>query len=433
MSELDRRGFVKASAGAAGVFLASRAVASGAWGSGGDPGGKIKVGVIGCGGRGTGAAGDSIAGSPDTIIWSLGDVLKDRLQSARSELTQFGERVQVTDDRCFVGFDAYQKVIASGVDMVILATMPHFRPMHLEAAVKAGKHVFFEKPVAVDPAGVRKVIAAGEEAMKKGLAVVTGTQRRHENCYREAFRRVHEDKAIGQVVAANVWWNQGLLWHKERDPAWSDMEWQIRNWLYFTWLSGDHIVEQHVHNIDIANWAFGGPPVKCVALGGRQVRTQAYYGHIFDHFAVQYEYANGGVCNSQCRQIHGCADRVAEQIIGTDGIMNSASGFAEIVSGKWAGSGKSWKHDRKQNNNPYVTEHTDLVASIKAGKPLNEARRIAESTLTAIMGRMAAYTGQELTFEQALNSKLDLTPPAYDFTTPVPIPEVAMPGKTKLV
>jgi len=440
MSEFDRRGFVKASAGAAGVFLASHAVArstpsvaAGAWGSGGDPGGKIKVGVIGCGGRGTGAASDSLAGSPDTVIWSMGDVLKDRLVAARGELKQFGDRVQVPDDRAFVGFDAYQRVIESGVDLVILATAPHFRPIHLEAAVKAGKHAFFEKPVAVDPAGVRRVLAAGEEAMKKGLALVTGTQRRHEACYLEAFRRVHEERAIGNVVAANVWWNQGLLWHKDRDPSWSDMEWQVRNWLYFTWLSGDHIVEQHVHNIDVANWAFGGAPLRCTALGGRQTRTQAHYGHIFDHFAVQYEYANGGVCNSQCRQIADCSNRVAEQIVGSEGELNTTSGSAEITAGKLGGSAKAWKHDRKLNNNPYVTEHTNLVNSIKSGKPLNEAKRIAESTLTAIMGRMAAYTGQDVTFEQALNSKLDLAPPSYDFTSPLPVPEVAMPGRTKLI
>jgi predicted dehydrogenase len=414
-----------------GALGAAPAIKSGAWGSSGRGMARLKVGVIGCGGRGTGAAVNSLEGSEDTEIWALGDVMKDRLEGAYGQLKnsidpKLAARVTVTPERCFSGFDAYKQVIASGVDLVILATAPGFRPMHFAAAVEAGKHVFFEKPVAVDPAGVRLVMKAGELAKQKNLAVVTGTQRRHENCYLEAMKRL-ESGAIGKVLAANCWWNQGPLWVNKKDPKWSDMEWQIRNWLYFTWLSGDHIVEQHVHNIDVCNWAMGGPPVKCMAMGGREVRRQPEYGHIFDHFAVQYTYTDGRVMNSQCRQIEGCASKVAEQIIGSEGELNSTSGSAEI-------SGKNpWKHPRSKNNDPYVTEHTDLVASIIAGKPLNEAQRIAESTLTAIMGRMSAYTGQEVTFDQALKSKLDLTPPSYAFDQPMPVPEVAVPGKTALI
>lgn len=427
----SRRTFIQ-SAAALSAGAALSGIASGAWGaSGKGSAARFKVGVIGCGGRGTGAAVNSLQGSNETEIFALGDVMKDRLDGAYDQLknsidASLKPRVTVTPERCFSGFDAYKQVLASGVDMVILATAPGFRPIHFEAAVNAGKHIFFEKPVAVDPVGIRRVMAAGAKAAEKGLGVVTGTQRRHENCYLEAMKRL-EAGAIGRILSANVWWNQGPLWVNKKDPRWSDMEWQIRNWLYFTWLSGDHIVEQHVHNLDVMNWAMGGHPKSCMAMGGRQVRTQPEYGHIFDHFAVQYTYNNGAVGNSQCRQIDGCAGRVAEQIIGADGELNSTSGSAEI-------SGKNpWKHPRKDNNEPYVTEHTDLVNSIIAGKPLNEAQRIAESTLTAIMGRMSAYTGKEITWEQALNSKLDLTPPAFSFDTPMPVPEVAVPGKTPLI
>ncbi|MGE3110046.1 MAG: Gfo/Idh/MocA family protein [Phycisphaerales bacterium] len=434
-SNFTRRDFVKASAlTAGGVALASSAAASltsfipGMGVHRGDEG-RIKVGVIGCGGRGTGALVNSLEGSPDTVIHAVGDVFKDRLDGAMGEISklpsELKERCQI-GDRQFVGFDAYKQVIGSGIDLAILATPPHFRPMHFEAAINAGKHVFFEKPVAVDPAGIRKVIAAAQHATEKGLSVVTGTQRRHQTSYLEAMKRV-EGGAIGKVVAANCWWNQGDLWHREHDPKWSDMEWQLRNWLYFTWLSGDHIVEQHVHNIDVCNWAIGSTPLRCVALGGRQVRTQPQFGHIFDHFAVQYEYADGVVMNSQCRQIVGCVNKVAEQIIGTDGILNTADPNAQIV-------GKNpWKHDSKKNNAPYVQEHTDLVASVLGEGPrLNEGKRVAESTLTAIMGRMAAYTGKEVTWEFAMNSKLDLSPPAYEFGS-LPVPDVAMPGRTPLV
>lgn len=431
----SRRTFIQSAAMASAALGAASlpTISAGAWGAAGSgkSGGRFKVGVIGCGGRGTGAAVNSLQGSKDTEIWSLGDVMKDRVDSAYGELknsidADLKARVSVTPERCFTGFDAYKQVLASGVDMVILATAPGFRPLHFAAAVEAGKHIFFEKPVAVDPHGVRIVMKAGELAKQKNLGVVTGTQRRHQTCYLEAMKRV-QDGAIGKVIAANCWWNQGPLWVKKKDPKWSDMEWQIRNWLYFTWLSGDHIVEQHVHNIDVCNWALGGHPVKCVAMGGREVRRQPEYGHIFDHFAVQYTYAEGQVMNSQCRQIEGCANRVAEQILGSDGALNTDDPNAEIT-------GKNpWKHNRKNNNAPYVQEHTDLVESIVAGKPLNEAQRIAESTLTAIMGRMSAYTGQEITWEQALNSKLDLTPPSYAFDQAMPVPDVAVPGRTKFI
>jgi predicted dehydrogenase len=279
-----------------------------------------------------------------------------------------------------------------------------------------------EKPVAVDPVGVRSVIASSALAAEKGLAIVAGTQRRHQARYLELMKRIH-DGAIGDVIGGQCYWNQGGLWVIKKTPQMSDMEWHCRNWLYFSWTSGDHIVEQHVHNIDVMNWAFGKTPVKIVGMGGRQVRTAPEYGNIFDHFAVEFEYPNGARVMSMCRQIEGCADRVEERIEGTKG---SAMGYGEI-SGPAA-----WKFEGDEAN-PYVVEHTDLIASIRAGKPINEGKRIAESTLCAIIGRMSAYTGRAISWDWAMNaSKLDLSPAKYEFGQN-PVDPVAVPGKTPLV
>jgi predicted dehydrogenase len=391
--------------------------------------GKIKVGVIGCGGRGTGAAADILEASPDTVIVSLGDMFEDRVKGSRGQLSKLsngrGERAQVDLDMCFSGFDAYKKVLASGCDVVILATPPGFRPVHFDAAINAGKHVFFEKPVAVDASGIRMVIEASRRAERQKLSVVTGTQRRHERCYLEAIKRL-EDGQIGRVVSGNVYWNQGSLWMHKREGFSSDMEWQLRNWLYFTWLSGDHICEQHVHNIDVANWVMGGPPVKAMGMGGREVRTDPDFGHIFDHFAVEYEYPDGQLVTSMCRQIDGCANRVEERFYGEKGMMFSTSGRARISGeNKWNFSG--------DNPNPYVEEHRDFIASITgSGKYLNEGVRVAESTLTAIMGRMSAYTGKEVSWEKALNSSEKLMPESLELG-PIATPEIAVPGRTQLV
>jgi myo-inositol 2-dehydrogenase/D-chiro-inositol 1-dehydrogenase len=418
---LTRRGFVKTTAAATAAVLTPGFLARAAYAGGSD---EIKVGVIGCGGRGTGAAANAIEGSANTRIVALADVFSDRLEEARKNLGAIGDRSQVPTSRCYAGFDAYKELLAGPVDLVILATPPHFRHIHLEAAVKAGKHVFMEKPVAVDGPGIRSVIASAELAASNKLAIVAGTQRRHEKSYLEAMQRVR-DGALGKIVSARCYWNQGGLWNKDRQPGWSDMEWQLRNWLYFTWLSGDHIVEQHVHNLDVMNWAIGTHPIKALGLGGRQVRTDPAFGHIFDHFAIEYEYPGGVFATSFCRQIAGCDDRVAEAFHGTDGAIHTSPGQAAIT-GK-----TSWKFDSEKNNNPYVQEHTDLVKSIMDGKPLNEGRQVAESTLTAIMGRMSTYTGKEVTWEQALNSKARLGPESYVMGS-LPVPPVAMPGKTKL-
>jgi predicted dehydrogenase len=422
-----RRDFVKSSAalGAASI-LAPSSLASG-FHLGPRARDTIRVGLIGCGGRGTGAASDALAASPNVRIAALGDAFEHRLNSCRNELDKRGEeRAIAPDDNCFVGIDAYQRVIDSDVDVVILTTPPHFRPMQFEAAVKAGKHVFMEKPVAVDPAGVRRVIAAAEVADQKNLSVVTGTQRRHEKVYHELIKRLH-DGQIGTVTAGRVYWNQQGLWCYDREPGWTDLEYQLRNWYYFTWLSGDHIVEQHIHQHDVANWVMGGVPVKCLGLGGRQTRTATRFGHIYDHFAVEYEYSDGRFVQSFCRQQDGCDSRVSENFIGDKGHSWSSSGWAQIRGTN------PWRFEG-DNPNPYVQEHIALAASINGEiARLNEAKRCAESTLTAIMGRMSAYTGKEVTWEQALNSKLDLSPPSYDMNATLPIPPVAMPGTTPLI
>ena len=420
---MSRREFLAKSAAAAVLVGAGpMLIGQGAHAAGSD---VIRVGLIGCGGRGTGAANDCLAGGGDGVkIVALGDLFKDRLDGCFNNLTGNGKiksQVDISKDRCFVGFDAYQKVINCGVDYVILATPPGFRPTHFKAAIEAGKHVFMEKPVAVDGPGVRMVIAAGELAKQKKLGVVAGTQRRHQANYVETMKRIH-DGAIGELVSAQCYWNQGGLWNHGRKPEWSDMEWQVRNWLYFTWLSGDHICEQHVHNIDVINWAMQAHPIKCVGMGGRQVRIDPAYGHIFDHFAIDFEYPSGARLMSMCRQIDGCAGNVSERVEGTKGTSNCAN---------FIGGASEWKFE---GDVPPAThqEHKDLIDSIRAGKPLNEAQRIAESCLTAIMGRMSTYTGQEITWDQALNSKEDLMPAKLEFG-PLPVAEVAVPGRTPFV
>ncbi|MDH7482676.1 MAG: Gfo/Idh/MocA family oxidoreductase [Armatimonadota bacterium] len=419
---ISRRDFLKGSAASA-VLLTTAAAefAQGAWAAGSD---VMRIGVIGCGGRGTGAAINCIETGLPVKIVALGDLFQDRLDSCFKRLTEdekLKDSVDISRDRCFTGFDNYLKVINAGVDMVILAAPPGFRPSHLKAAVEAGKHVFMEKPVAVDAPGVRTVLECGEIAAQKGLGIVAGTQRRHQLSYIETIKRIHEG-AIGDIVSGTCYWNQGGLWNHGRKPEWTDMEWQCRNWLYFTWLSGDHIVEQHVHNLDVINWALQAHPVKCVGMGGRQVRTDPAYGHIYDHFCIDYEYPNGIHVMSMCRQIDGCANNVSERVVGTKGWSNCANMIRGEIEWKYEGA----------NPSPYVQENKDLIESIRSGKPLNEAKQIAESCLTAIMGRMSAYTGQEITWEQALNSKEDLMPPKLEFG-PLPVAPVAMPGKTPFI
>jgi predicted dehydrogenase len=421
LDPVSRRTFIQTTAAATAAIV----LPGGVHVSGSD---VIRVGLIGCGGRGTGAASDCLRGSDGVELVAMGDLVPDRLAKCRTELTAsaakygFTAKYKVTDERCFTGFDAYKKVLASDVHLVILASPPGFRPAHLAEAVAAGKHIFAEKPVAVDPAGVRSVLATYELARQKGLGIGVGTQRRHQAEYVATIKRI-KDGAIGDVTSGQVFWNQGGLWNHDRLDEWSDAEWQIRNWLYFTWLSGDHIVEQHVHNIDVANWVLGAHPVRATGVGGRQIRIEPRFGHIFDHFAVDFEYENGARVLSMCRQIPGTRNRVGEHFIGTKGSSNAAG---KIVRAN------AWTFDQTDKPiSPFVQEHTDLVASIRTGKPYNELKRIADSTLTAIMGREAAYTGQEVTWDDVLKADQDLAPPTVAFG-PLEVPPVATPGRTKL-
>ena len=420
---VTRRTFIQTSAAAA---AAAFAFPSGVFAAGSD---TIRVGLIGCGGRGTGAARDCLRASAGVELVAMGDLVPDRLEQSRAELTKaasadpdLAAKYKVTPERCFTGFDAYTKVLASDVDLVILATPPGFRPEHLAAAVAAGKHIFAEKPVAVDPAGVRSVLATYELARQKKLGIGVGTQRRHQAEYLATIKRIH-DGAIGDVIGGQVYWNQGGLWSREKQSEWTDSEWQIRNWLYFAWLSGDHIVEQHVHNLDVANWVLGAHPVRAVGMGGRQFRTEPRFGHIYDHFAVDLEYPNGVRVMSMCRQIQGTRNRIGEAFVGTRGRSNAA--------GQITGASPWTFSSTEKPVPPMVQEHADLVASIRAGRPMNELKQIAESTLTAIMGREAAYTGQELQWDDVLNAPQNLTPPAVAFG-PLDVPPVPMPGRTKL-
>jgi predicted dehydrogenase len=391
---------------------------------------RVRVGLVGCGGRGTGAARDAMSVAPTVEIVAMGDLFADRVAEKRKVLAMTGEnndqpnpQFKVTDATAFVGFDAYKKVIDSDIDYVILTQPPGFRPESFQYAIEKGRHVFAEKPVAVDPAGIRKFREAGKIAGQKKLSVVGGFCFRRDRTHRETIQKIH-DGAIGDIISGNSYYNVGYLWQHARKPEWTDLEYQIRNWLYFTWLSGDLIVEQNIHRIDIQNWIMKGPPVKAYGMGGRQVRTDPAYGHIYDHFAVEFEYANGVKVTNMCRQIDGTDPRVSEIYYGTKGTADPASG---IVGGKKPSS----KPDRLSV--AYRQEHVDLVEAITSGKPVNDSKDLCDSTLTGIMGRMSAYTGKEVSWEQANESKLDLWPKQELAFGPFPTPPVAVPGKDPLV
>jgi myo-inositol 2-dehydrogenase/D-chiro-inositol 1-dehydrogenase len=417
----SRRDFLKTStAVVGGAVAAGWSAIPGAYAAGSD---EIRVGIIGCGGRGTGAAEDVVTAAPNVKVVAMGDVFKDHLdKSLKFLLGKVADKIDVPEERQFVGLDAYEKVLASDINYVILATPPGFRPLHLKASVAAGKNIFCEKPVATDGPGIRACYEVFEESKNKGMAIGVGTQRHHQTTYLETLKRVH-DGAIGEIVAARAYWNQGPIWVYPRQEGWSDLEWQLRDWYYFTWLCGDHIVEQHVHNLDVVNWAMHGHPVSAVGLGGRQVRTGPEYGCIYDHFAIDYEYENGVHMMSMCRQIPNCANSVSEALVGS-------KGFCQADRATITGA-TNWRFSGEKNS-PYVQEHTDLIASIRAGKPYNELEGVIEGTLTAIMGRMSAYTGKAVTWEEALNSKEELVPANLAWDMSLPVPLVAMPGKTEL-
>ena len=418
---MQRRDFVRAASAAAALPIVLPTVASAA--RLGEE--TITVGLIGCGGRGTGAAVNALEAGENVKIVALGDLFQDKLEGSRRRLAERDPaRATVPESNCFVGFDAYRKVIGTDCDVVILATPPGFRPEHFQAAIAGGKNVFMEKPVAVDATGVRTVLEASAAATSKKLSVVAGTQRRHEQCYLEAMKRIHGGD-IGDPIAGRCYWNMGGLWNVTPTEDRTDTENQVRNWLYFTWLSGDHIVEQHVHNLDVMNWAFQHTPEKVFGVGGRQARTGEDFGHIFDHFGLEYVYPGDRFAMSMCRQQTGTDGKVEEIITGTNGLARLSSGRA-MISGP-----NAWRFKGPQKN-PYVQEHMDLQASIRETGPyLNEGQRIAESTLTAIMGREAAYTGKVITWEDALNNPQDLMPEVMDFSR-MGMPGVAVPGRTKM-
>jgi len=382
----------------------------------------LKAGVIGCGGRGTGASINFLNSGPNLEITALGDVFQHRLDRCRSELKD-KKNVEVPDNRCFTGFEAYKSVIESDVDIVILTEPPFFRPRSFEAAIQARKHVFLEKPVAVDPVGLRSVMAAGRMAESAGLYVAAGTQRRHQRDYVKTFEMV-KNGAIGDLVSANCYWNQSKLWHVNRQEGWSDMEAMIRDWVNWCWLSGDHIVEQHVHNIDVINWFFEKHPDRAVGFGGRHRRPT---GDQYDFFSIDYSYDDGRHMHSMCRQIDGCVNNVSELIFGTEGYTNAQNRI-------WDYSGNViWEYEyplgedgqpmNRTAISPYDQTHIDLVTAIRTGNYLNETQSVSESVMSAIMGRVSAYTGREITWDEMMNSALKLGPEVLDMG-PVDIPAV---------
>ncbi len=386
----------------------------------------IRIGLIGCGSRGTGAATNALNADANVRLVAVGDLFRDRLDFSLNQLRRdaaVAAKVEVPAEKQFTGIDAFQQVIASGVDAVLLCTPPHFRPAHFEAAVRARKHAFVEKPVAVDAPGVRRVLAASAEARRNNLNVVSGLCYRYQNGMRETFRRIL-DGAIGDVVAIQVNYNTGTLWHRQRMEGWSDMEWQLRNWLYFTWLSGDYNVEQHVHSLDKMAWGMGDQyPVRCVGLGGRQVRTGPEFGHIFDHMACYFEYASGVRGYSFCRQQANCANETTDHFLGK---LGKAEAMRHQITGP-----NAWQFPAAQSrrDDMYQNEHNAFFAAIRSGTPINNGDYMAKSTLMGIMQRMACYTGKAITWQEALNSREDLTPQSYEFG-PLPVPPVARPGVT---
>ncbi|MEM6345983.1 MAG: Gfo/Idh/MocA family oxidoreductase [Bacteroidota bacterium] len=448
-SKLNRRDFVKGSALAMGGLMAAPLGAR-AMGhlTGSD---TIKIGLIGCGGRGTGAALQALSTDQNVQLVAMADAFRDRLDKSYGALTDPDttdwsgaksdvDRVKVAEENKFVGFDAYKKVIPM-VDVVLIATPPGFRPIHFEAAIKAGKHVFMEKPVATDAPGIRRVLAAAEMAKKKRLNVVVGLQRHYQTVYREWMDRIHGG-AIGDIVTSHVYWNSAGVWVRDRATLekaagrkLTEMEYQMRNWYYFNWLCGDHITEQHIHNLDVSNWAKEAYPVRANGQGGRQVRNGKDHGEIFDHHFVEFEYADGSRMFSQCRHIKGCMNRVTEAFQGTNGsapkpgVLLTRSGYS------------MFNHNSKKDPNPYQVEHDELFAAIAKGEyKFADAENGAKSTMTALLGRAATYSGQVVEWDDLMQSEISLMPEKFSFDAEPPIKPnadgyypIPTPGITKMV
>src|SRR5437870_4021008 len=435
-SPLTRRDFLKTtSAAIAGTsVLGGLSVERSAFAAGGD---TLKLALIGCGGRGSGAADQALSTEGPLKLVAMADTFKDRLESSLSSLAaKHKDKVDVAPERQFIGFEAYKQAIALA-DVVILATPPGFRPMQFEEAVRQGKNIFTEKPVATDAPGVRRFLSAAAESKKKNLKVVVGLQRHYDEGYLDTIQRLH-DGAIGDIVAMRAYWNGQTPWLKRRaelDQHYgrklTEMEYQMRNWYYFTWICGDHIVEQHIHNLDVINWVKQGHPVRAQGMGGVEVRKGPDYGEIFDHHAVEFEYADGSRCFSYCRHINGCWDSVSEYAIGTKGSVD--------ISGHTIRGDNAWRF-KGGGKNPYQQEHDDLFDAIRNNQPYNEAENGAHSTMTAIFGRMANYSGKMIDWDEAINSKISVMPQhfAWDAEPPVkPRPDGwydhAVPGKTRVI
>ena len=393
---------------------------------------ELGVALVGCGGRGTGAAGQALSTSGAVKLLAMADAFGDRLEGSLNTLKKnHADKVDVPEDRRFTGFDAYKQAIETpGVDVVILTTPPGFRPIHVEYAIEKDKHVFMEKPVAVDGAGIRQVLAAAEVAKKKNLKVGVGLQRHHDPKYQDAVGRLQAGE-LGDIILYRCYWNSGGVWVRGREDGQTEMEYQMRNWYYFNWLCGDHIVEQHIHNMDVCNWINGGPPVKAQGQGGRLVRTGKDHGEIFDHHMIEFTYADGSKMLSQCRHQPSTWSSVSEHVHGSKGTANVSGGRMEFTDGS------SWRY-RGENKNPYQVEHDVLFSAIRKDKAHNEMEYGASSTMTAILGRYATYSGKPVSYDEALNTEVAPRPDEYAWTgTPPTVPDeegnypIARPGSTK--
>ncbi len=383
--------------------------------------GEIKVALIGCGGRGTGAISQALEADPDVRLVAMADAFGDRAEECLKTLIEKfvdSEKINVNRETIFTGFDAYKQAIDMA-DVVILTTPPAFRPLHFEYAISQGKHVFMEKPVATDVAGIRTVLAAGKEARRKKLNVVVGLQRHYQRSYQSIKNKIDRGK-IGEIISGQVYWNSGGVWVRPRETGQTELEYQMRNWYYFNWLCGDHIVEQHIHNIDVANWFIGSTPVSAQGMGGREVRKGKDHGQIFDHHFVEFTYKNGQVVASQCRHQKGCMNRVEEVFQGTRGNVTTNSSHFGLIKNK---RGKVvFNHEGENDINPYQQEHNELFSAIKAGDyRMDDTNRGAEATMSAILGRMATYSGEKITWDEAMDFDHKLVPELHSFNDNAPV------------
>lgn len=435
---LSRRNFVKKTTLSAGgvMLLGSLPVSASAYAQGSD---ILKVALIGCGGRGTGAANQTLAADEGVKLVAMADIFSDRLNNSLEQLSQrYGpDKLDVPDENKFIGFNAYKDAIELA-DVVLLATPPGFRPFHFEEAIRQNKHVFMEKPVATDAPGIRKVLAAGREAQRKNLNVVVGLQRRYQRNYNEVKERI-DNGVIGDIISGQVYWNEERAWMKERLPEYTEMEYQLRNWFYFTWLSGDLPLEQHIHNLDVANWFIGEYPAKAEGMGGRTIRTGKEYGNIFDHNFIELTYPGGAKVMSQCRHHPGTVIRVAEMFQGTKGTCQIGSGYSPIIRDRLTDN-MLYEFEDKNDVSGYQIEHNDLYSAIRNGNIINNTDYAAKSNLSAIMVRMASYSGKTITWDDAMNGQKVLVPEVSSFDDMPPIlPDkdgfypIAIPGVTEVL